>query len=71
MFVCVQCSSDGEGGGRADAQLRAEIAHLREARDVLIVCRQRLNRRIHRVGVELPYWVFGCEKVAHERSVFR
>uniref|UniRef100_A0A6A7FUT9 Kinesin-like protein 2 n=2 Tax=Hirondellea gigas TaxID=1518452 RepID=A0A6A7FUT9_9CRUS len=49
-----QCSSSGEDSReqRVQQQLRGEIGNLREARDVLITCRQRLNRRIHKGGVQ-------------------
>lgn len=37
---------------RRESDLREEISHLRDARDSLMVRRQKLNRRIHKVNAD-------------------
>lgn len=43
---------------RRESDLREEISHLRDARDSLMVRRQKLNRRIHKVKVDLSLHLF-------------
>ncbi|XP_050696395.1 kinesin-like protein KIF27 isoform X2 [Eriocheir sinensis] len=40
----------GDGGERRESDIREEISHLRDARDSLMMHRQKLDRRIHKSG---------------------